>query len=135
MFRLDEFEVTAGLADLDRFHFRHNSFLNSVGDMLMFKVDVRCRGCRRLRVSGGAAHKTSDARLTARSLGFSYASVLEDSPRTMLGAVAGLGEIAVGAVLHGIGVAVAELVFMELLPLGCVRRLLEPFPRSASLRR
>jgi len=29
----------------------------------------------------------------------------------VLGAVAGLGEIAIGAVLHGVGVAMAELVF------------------------
>jgi hypothetical protein len=37
--------------------------------------------------------------------------LLQLSLEGVFGAVAGLGEIAVGAVLHGIGVAVTELVF------------------------
>jgi len=47
-----------------------------------------------------------DARLSIVSL----AGFLELSLERVLGAVAGLGEIAVGTVLHGVGIAVAKLV-------------------------
>jgi hypothetical protein len=45
------------------------------------------------------------------SPGSPLAGFLELSLKGVLGAVAGLGEIAVGTVLHGVGVTVAKLIF------------------------
>jgi len=49
--------------------------------------------------------------------------------------VAGLWEIAVGAVLHGVGITVAELSFWSCGRFVCARQAPETFPRSASFRR
>src|SRR6266851_127947 len=47
----------------------------------------------------------------ALSMKHALAALLQLSLEGVLGAVAGLGEIAVGTVLHGVGVTVAKLIF------------------------
>jgi len=134
----DEFEITAGLADLDSFHFRHSVFLTNSGLSGGMNVSP-------VRLDGGRA----------RTPGSPLEGSLELSLERVLGAVAGLGEIAVGTVLHGVGIAVAKLVghgvvtglttfvrlFGTLAAVGIVQKMIartflhgKPFEASASIR-
>src|SRR5208282_2252196 len=77
-------------------------------------------------VEGQASRPSSRAGTPGSPLGSNF---LQLSLEGVLRAVAGLGEIAIGAVLHGVGVAVAELVLHGVVAgLAAFVRLLGTFP-------